>query len=245
MQQHQGPRRSAGELLVDPLHPRGVDRDNPFVRRIGQSAHRLAEPPEQARPPPEPEPRQMFRRKSEIPDHVQRRIAPRKAREIEVGRHATVLEREIARMEIAVDNPEPFLAITAFLLRRFIHHPSEPTAPDAAARGKRAVPPFLRRVTGKRQRRPLQRLGKRKVVPEEAEKLVMRRFVRKEAPPVAPFETDDPAKYIRQVLDEYRSPKIEGMPTFTGGLTGYFSYDYMKYQEPTLKLDAKDTDAFR
>ena len=58
------------------------------------------------------------------------------------------------------------------------------------------------------------------------------------------FETDDPAKYIRQVLDEYRSPKIEGMPTFTGGLTGYFSYDYMKYQEPTLKLDAKDTEGF-
>ena len=28
---------------------------------------------------------------------------------------------------------------------------------------------------------------------------------------------------------------MEGLPPFTGGLVGYFSYDYIKYAEPTLK----------
>jgi anthranilate synthase component 1 len=58
------------------------------------------------------------------------------------------------------------------------------------------------------------------------------------------IETKEPVKYIQQILDEYKSPKIKDMPTFTGGLTGYFSYDYLKYQEPTLKLDAKDEEGF-
>jgi len=59
------------------------------------------------------------------------------------------------------------------------------------------------------------------------------------------IETDRPQEYIRQVLEEYKSPKLKGMPTFTGGLTGYFSYDYLKYQEPSLILDAKDEEGFR
>ena len=46
---------------------------------------------------------------------------------------------------------------------------------------------------------------------------------------------DHPGEIIRQVLAEYKSPKIEGMPPFTGGLVGYFSYDYVKYGEPVLR----------
>ncbi|MCQ2070127.1 MAG: chorismate-binding protein [archaeon] len=57
--------------------------------------------------------------------------------------------------------------------------------------------------------------------------------------------TDDPDSVIRKVLSEYRSPKIPGMPSFTGGFVGYFSYDYMKYAEPSLKLDANDTEGFK
>jgi anthranilate synthase component 1 len=34
------------------------------------------------------------------------------------------------------------------------------------------------------------------------------------------------------------------MPTFTGGLVGYFAYDYIKYSEPTLKLNEEDQDGF-
>ncbi len=59
------------------------------------------------------------------------------------------------------------------------------------------------------------------------------------------FETGNPDEHIRRILSGYRSPAIEGMPSFTGGLVGYFSYDYLKYSEPTLKLDAKDTEGFK
>ncbi len=59
------------------------------------------------------------------------------------------------------------------------------------------------------------------------------------------FETDDPRKYIRQVLDEHKSPKLDNLPPFAGGLVGYFSYDYLKYSEPTLKLGAEDTEGFK
>ena len=54
-----------------------------------------------------------------------------------------------------------------------------------------------------------------------------------------------PAKVIRELLTEYRSPRIEGMPSFTGGLVGYFAYDYIKYNEPKLRLDAADADGFQ
>lgn len=58
------------------------------------------------------------------------------------------------------------------------------------------------------------------------------------------FETNDPGKYIQQIIDEHVSPRIHGLPPFTGGLVGYFSYDYLKYAEPTLHLDAEDTEGF-
>lgn len=56
---------------------------------------------------------------------------------------------------------------------------------------------------------------------------------------------DNPRRYIRDILRENRSPQLEGLPSFTGGLVGYFSYDYIKYSEPTLKLDAQDEDGFQ
>jgi anthranilate synthase component 1 len=58
------------------------------------------------------------------------------------------------------------------------------------------------------------------------------------------FETSDPGKYIKQIVEEHRSARIPGLPPFTGGLVGYFSYDYLKYSEPTLHLDAEDTEGF-
>ena len=59
------------------------------------------------------------------------------------------------------------------------------------------------------------------------------------------FEVDHPARYLRQILQEYRTPKVPGMPSFTGGLVGYFSYDYLKYAEPSLVLDAHDSEGFK
>lgn len=54
-----------------------------------------------------------------------------------------------------------------------------------------------------------------------------------------------PGERIKEILQEYTSPKVEGLPTFTGGLVGYFSYDYIKYSEPKLNLDAEDIEGFK
>lgn len=54
-----------------------------------------------------------------------------------------------------------------------------------------------------------------------------------------------PQSAIKEILREYTSPKVEGLPTFTGGLVGYFAYDFAKYQEPKLQLTAKDEEQFR
>ncbi|KAF1683176.1 anthranilate synthase component I family protein [Veillonella sp. R32] len=49
------------------------------------------------------------------------------------------------------------------------------------------------------------------------------------------FTTTEPNDVIRKLLAEYKSPRFEGLPTFTGGLVGYFGYEYMGYAEPTLQ----------
>ena len=46
--------------------------------------------------------------------------------------------------------------------------------------------------------------------------------------------TAHPANYISDLMREYTSPKLKGFPSFTGGLVGYFGYDYIKYNEPRL-----------
>ena len=62
---------------------------------------------------------------------------------------------------------------------------------------------------------------------------------------VKQFENVNPREYIKKILREYKSPHCSNLPTFTGGLVGYFSYDYIKYSEPQLKLDAEDTENFK
>ncbi len=54
-----------------------------------------------------------------------------------------------------------------------------------------------------------------------------------------------PGEALRQLLAEHKSPRIPGLPPFTGGLVGYFSYDYMKYAEPSLRLTGADQEKFK
>lgn len=54
-----------------------------------------------------------------------------------------------------------------------------------------------------------------------------------------------PGETIRRIIADNRSPVIKEMPPFAGGLVGYFSYDYIKYSEPTLDLDADDEESFK
>ena len=62
---------------------------------------------------------------------------------------------------------------------------------------------------------------------------------------VEQFETENPAQVIARVIEENRAPQIKKLPPLTGGLVGYFAYDYIKYAEPTLRLDAEDQEKFR
>ena len=55
----------------------------------------------------------------------------------------------------------------------------------------------------------------------------------------------NPSEYLREILKEYKSPKISDLPPFTGGLVGYFSYDFISYSEPTVKISAHDEEEFK
>ena len=57
--------------------------------------------------------------------------------------------------------------------------------------------------------------------------------------------TDDPESILREILSEYRSPRLSYLPSFTGGLVGYFSYDYLGYSEPTVRAEVEDSEEFK
>ena len=58
-------------------------------------------------------------------------------------------------------------------------------------------------------------------------------------------KTENPSHYLRQILADYKSPRFEDLLSFTGGLVGYFSYDYLGYSEPSVKCDVEDTENFK
>ena len=47
-------------------------------------------------------------------------------------------------------------------------------------------------------------------------------------------EVDDPLAWIESFQARYRAPSVDGLPRFTGGLVGYFSYDTVRYIEQRL-----------
>lgn len=53
-----------------------------------------------------------------------------------------------------------------------------------------------------------------------------------------------PKEALQSLLAQYRSPQIEGLPTFTGGLVGYFSYEMIQYAEPKLHIKQSDVNDF-
>ena len=62
---------------------------------------------------------------------------------------------------------------------------------------------------------------------------------------VVTIKTDNPREIIKDLIEKNKSPKIDYLPPFTGGFVGFFSYDYIKYAEPSLNLDAEDQDQFK
>lgn len=56
------------------------------------------------------------------------------------------------------------------------------------------------------------------------------------------FVTDNPAKELRNILDKYKSPHFDFLPPLTGGLIGYFSYEYIRYSESKLDFTSRKED---
>ncbi len=59
------------------------------------------------------------------------------------------------------------------------------------------------------------------------------------------FKTDNPSEYLRKILKDHRSPRFDYLPSFTGGLVGYFSYDFFGYCEPTARVKVEDSENFK
>jgi anthranilate synthase component 1 len=57
--------------------------------------------------------------------------------------------------------------------------------------------------------------------------------------------SEDPSVQIRQILSNYRSPKFDYLPSFTGGLAGYFSYDFLSYAGKSLRIPTEDSENFK
>jgi len=48
------------------------------------------------------------------------------------------------------------------------------------------------------------------------------------------LQVGDPLEWLAEFQTAYRVPEISGLPRFSGGLVGYFSYDTVRYIEPRL-----------
>jgi len=55
---------------------------------------------------------------------------------------------------------------------------------------------------------------------------------------------ENPNIVIQDILNDFKSVKLDYLPPFTSGLVGYFSYDYAKYSESALALNAPDIEKF-
>lgn len=55
---------------------------------------------------------------------------------------------------------------------------------------------------------------------------------------------EKPFDVLRALLEQYKAPKLSGMPPFTGGLVGYFGYEMIAYTEPVLKLKSSEFNDF-
>ena len=55
---------------------------------------------------------------------------------------------------------------------------------------------------------------------------------------------DDAYRILREEINNYKSVKVEGLPSFTGGFVGYFAYEMIKYAEKKLKIKSNDVNDF-
>jgi anthranilate synthase component 1 len=63
--------------------------------------------------------------------------------------------------------------------------------------------------------------------------------VKKNGETVSESQAEDPFAELEKFKQQFKSPKLEDLPRFCGGLVGYFAYDCIEYIEPKLKSDDK------
>ncbi len=59
------------------------------------------------------------------------------------------------------------------------------------------------------------------------------------------FRAESPSSIIRDFLSECKSPRFDYLPPFTGGLVGYFSYEYLSCVEPAVAPAPNDPEDFK
>ena len=74
--------------------------------------------------------------------------------------------------------------------------------------------------------------------------LTVTRGVETAEPQVDRRRVGHPGDALRALLAEHASPRLPDFPPFTGGLVGYFAYDYLKYAEPTLRREGMAREDF-
>lgn len=57
-------------------------------------------------------------------------------------------------------------------------------------------------------------------------------------------EEKEPMEALREQLAKFKTPKLSGMPSFTGGFVGHFSYEMIGYAEPKLRLKESEFDDY-
>lgn len=60
----------------------------------------------------------------------------------------------------------------------------------------------------------------------------------------ATIKTAKPYEEIRKYMKNYKNPRFEDLPPFTGGLVGYYGYAMIAVSEPILKLQESETNDF-
>lgn len=58
------------------------------------------------------------------------------------------------------------------------------------------------------------------------------------------IKTAKPYDELRKFMKNYKTPRIEGLPPFTGGLVGYYGYAMIAVSEPVLKLSESNVNDF-
>ena len=48
--------------------------------------------------------------------------------------------------------------------------------------------------------------------------------------------TKKPLEVLREIMKDFKAPRLQNLPPFAGGLVGYFAYAMMGYAEPVLKI---------